>query len=78
MSDVCIKVCSTREEAEILQDILEEEEIDSDILTNDGGGNSSPLPSSCGFCLVVAKDDRERAQKIIRSQGGQGYKKPSN
>jgi hypothetical protein len=76
MSDVCIKVCASRAEAEILQELLEEEEIDADIITDDGGGNSSPMPASCGFCLMVDKDDRERALHILHTQGGKGFKKP--
>jgi len=76
MSDSCIKVFSTRAEAEICREILEEEGIEADVVTGDAGGNFSPLPASCSYCLTVDKEDRERALHVLHTQGGQGFKKP--
>ncbi len=74
MSDICIKVFATRGEAEIAKGFLLDEDIESSIVTDDAGGSFSPV---CGsFCLLVRKEDKERALHILHSQSGQGYKKP--
>ncbi len=75
MSDVCIKIFSTRAEAEIAQTLLQEEgDIESSIVSDDAGGNSAAAWS--GYCLLVRREDKERAIHLLRTIGGHGIQKP--
>ncbi|HSW73363.1 MAG TPA: hypothetical protein VLG44_08175 [Chlamydiales bacterium] len=73
MADVCIKIFTTRAEAELAKKFLEEEDIESSVVCDDAGGNFSPIAG--GFCLLVNKDDKLRALHLLHSIGGQGFKK---
>lgn len=73
MADVCIKIFPTRAEAEIAKKFLEDEDIESSIVSDDAGGNFSPVAG--GFCLLVNKEDKPRALHLLHSMGGQGFKK---
>lgn len=77
MSDVCIKIFSTKAEAELAKTFLQEEgDIESSIVCDDAGGSTAASPAWSGYCLLVQKEDKERAIHLLRTIGGHGIQKP--
>jgi Putative prokaryotic signal transducing protein len=63
---VVLKVFTTEIDASMARDVLQDEGVKAFISKDDGGGMEPHLQRTNGVCLVVNRDDIDRACRILK------------
>ena len=68
MKEVAVlRTLPTREEAELLRGLLETNGIQAFVASDDARGLQPPLELVTGVKLLVAEEERERAEEVLRA-----------
>lgn len=63
---IVLKVFTTEMDATMARDVLQDEGVKASVSKDDGGGMEPHLQRTNGVCLVVNRDDVERAHRILK------------